>query len=87
MRQMYCPVSVRGVVLILMLRKISMNDFTKEELTILHDMAIISIEEYDVSDEIFALKDKIQFLIEHYNDCQHLYCRKICVECGEEKHD
>lgn len=62
-----------------------MNDFTKEELEYLKKA--IYERPNCITDEMIKMTLKLDDMIETYNDCQHLYCRKICVECGEEKHD
>ena len=63
-----------------------MNDFTKEELINIYNAACYELHHGCPPIELEHVKDKIQRMIETYNDCQHLYCRKICIECGEENH-
>ena len=36
-----------------------------------------------LEEECTALRDKIQRMIENYNDCDHLYARKVCIYCGK----
>ena len=60
-----------------------MNDFTKKELESIRycvKQMSIHIDDYN------QLKEKIHTMIETYNDCQHLYARKVCVECGLPSH-
>ena len=67
-----------------------MNDFTKEELIMLKNMILHIRNDYPavrLDTDCSALKAKIQRMIENYNDCDHLYARKVCIYCGKKNDD
>lgn len=63
-----------------------MNDFTKEELNILHEFLDTACELYSEPDSTYSLRDKIQTMIDNY--CEHegsepkLVLVKNCVKCN-----
>ena len=62
-----------------------MNDFTKEELSILDDCMIIAIDEYNVAERIFEVKEKLESIIDNYceHDFHQLTCsHNQCKSCG-----
>lgn len=63
-----------------------MNDFTKEELMIIHDSVGNPVLEQVTLSETYAIKRKIQSLIENY--CEHDTSEEVggsigCHKCGE----
>jgi len=52
-----------------------MNDFTKEELSNLHEFLDIACELYSEPDSTFELRDKLQSMIANYSEHE-------CPSCG-----